>query len=188
MARSPSKERIALDIFLKASQRVQQEAMAGKDNVAAAPKNDPRLDLTASGGWRSRPWPLGRDWPGRDGAAVPPHSRIARRALLAVRDELRALDEHASDPERLATPFDKGTHGCRFAIPMIRNGMLTDQARDLDGKPSEFRMTESRLTKGIGKHVDRAMRNPRAGASSGPICGASCRPSRERVPSSRTTG
>lgn len=157
------KERIVLNVFLKASQRIQQEAVAsagGKGKVAPALQNDPasiygfgRLGDVIRG--RSA-----QDWPGRDGAAVPGQLTIAQKALLAVRDELRALDEHAGDPERLATPFAKGTHGCRFAIPMIRNGMPTDQARDLDGKPSEFRMTESRLTKGVGKHVDRAMRNP----------------------------
>jgi hypothetical protein len=157
------KERIVLNVFLKAAQRIRQEAMAsagGKGKAAPGPQNDP---ASIYGFGRLGDLIRGRsaqDWPGRDGAAVPAQLTIAQKALLAVRDELRALDEHASDPARLATPFAKGTHGCRFAIPMIRNGMPTDEARDLDGKPSEFRLTESRLTKGVGKHVDRAMRNP----------------------------
>lgn len=155
------KERLVLNVFLKASQRLQQETVASAGNkVAPALKNDPasifshgRLGDVTRG--RSE-----QDWPGRDGAAVPRNLSIAQKALLAVRDELRALDEHAGDPERLATPFTQGTHGCRFAIPMIRNGIVTDESRDLNGKPSEFRAIESRLGKGFGKHVDRAMRNP----------------------------
>lgn len=155
------KERLVLNVFLKASQRLQQETIASAGNkVVPALKNDPasifshgRLGDATRG--RSE-----QDWPGRDGAAVPRNLSIAQKALLAVRDELRALDEHAADPERLATPFTKGTHGCRFAIPMFRNRIVTDEARDLNGKPSEFRVIESRVAKGFGKHVDRAMRNP----------------------------
>ena len=155
------KERLVLNVFLMASQRLQQETIASAGSkVAPALKNDPasifslgRLGDATRG--RSE-----QDWPGRDGAAVPRNLSIAQKALLAVRDELRALDEHAGDPERLATPFTGGTHGCRFAIPMIRNGILTDESRDLGGKPSEFRAIESRVSKGFGKHVDRAMRNP----------------------------
>ncbi len=156
------KERLVLNVFLGASRRLQQETAAASagNKVAPALKSDPasifshgRLGDATRG--RSE-----QDWPGRDGAAVPRNLSIAQKALLAVRDELRALDEHAGDPERLATPFTQGTHGCRFAIPMIRNGIVTDESRDLNGKRSEFRMIESRLGKGFGKHVDRAMRNP----------------------------
>lgn len=155
------KERLVLNVFLKASQRLQQETVASAGNkVAPALKNDP---ASIFGFGRLGDATRGRteqDWPGRDGAAVPRNLSIAQKALLAARDELRALDAHAADPERLATPFTGGTHGCRFAIPMIRNGILTDEPRDLNGKTSEFRAIESRLSKGFGKHVDRAMRNP----------------------------
>lgn len=157
------KERLVLNTFFKAAARVRQEAAAstsGNGKVAPALAHDPE---SIYGFGRLGDAIRGRspqDWPGRDGTAVPKKLTIAQKALLAVRDELRALDEHAGDPARLATPFTKGTHGCRFAIPMIRNGLPTDQDRDLDGKPSEFRTIESRLTKSVGKHVERAMRNP----------------------------
>lgn len=87
-------------------------------------------------------------WPGRGkGVATPPNVRLepTEKALLALHDKL--------DPD-VHVP-----HGCDFAIGMMCAGMLTDRPAQ-PGAPktkSEFFLTNSRIDKAFGLHVDRAL-------------------------------
>lgn len=84
-------------------------------------------------------------WPGRDGAQLPTGLTLtlAEKALLAVRDA--------------ANPSINATHGCAFAMHMVRGGMLTDERFDSNGELSEYHKAESRARKTLGKHLDRAL-------------------------------
>jgi hypothetical protein len=88
------------------------------------------------------------DWPGRAGAATPGgvSLTLAEKALLAVRDEL--------------DPAVDAVHGCRFAVQMLRGGMPTDAPRNPDGTRSEFQQVESRASKTLGAHLNRAVASP----------------------------
>ncbi|GKT25807.1 hypothetical protein [Acidovorax sp. SUPP3334] len=87
-------------------------------------------------------------WPGRAGAPIANGASLtlAEKALLAVRDEL--------------DPAITEIHGCRFAVQMARGGMVTDKARNPDGTKSEFQKVESRASKTMGMHLNRAMAAP----------------------------
>ncbi|MFN3493851.1 MAG: hypothetical protein ACK40L_05035, partial [Hydrogenophaga sp.] len=87
-------------------------------------------------------------WPGRNGSATPAGVTlsVAEKALLALRDE---VDK--------ANPAVTATHGCAFAIHMVRAGMLTDKKREANGELSEFHKVESRASKTFGKHIDRSI-------------------------------
>ncbi|RDV00482.1 hypothetical protein DWV00_01455 [Trinickia dinghuensis] len=102
------------------------------------------------------------NWPGRGNTPVPSGLSLAQKAMLAVKEELAEIDAHVAGDTTRGTAFNKGTHGCRFAISMIRGDMLTDQTREPSGAHSQFGLAEARLGKSVGKHLDRAMRRPAA--------------------------
>ena len=87
-------------------------------------------------------------WPGRGkGVATPSGVRleVTEKALLALHDKL--------------DPTVQVPHGCDFAIGMMCAGMLTDRPTQ-PGAPkikSEFFLTNSRIDKAFGLHVDRAL-------------------------------
>jgi len=100
-------------------------------------------------------------WPGRHGKATPAGIplMLAEKALLAAKEELHEIDRHVSSPVTQAEPFDQGTHGCRFALAMMRGNMPTDEDRNIDGSASEFRRVESRTSKATRQHLDRAVKH-----------------------------
>lgn len=121
---------------------------AAAEVARAAGRNAPALDpssMFAHGklGDAVRATPNG--WPGRAGAPIANGSSLtlAEKALLAVRDEL--------------DPAIQEVHGCRHAVQMVRGGMLTDKPRNPDGTKSEFQKVESRASKTMGMHLNRAM-------------------------------
>lgn len=135
---------------LAAAQRGPMRAYlrAAAEVARAAGRNAPALDpssMFAHGklGDAVRATPNG--WPGRAGAPIAHGSSLtlAEKALLAVRDEL--------------DPAITEIHGCRFAVQMARGGMVTDKARNPDGTKSEFQKVESRASKTMGMHLNRAM-------------------------------
>ena len=136
-------QRGAVRAYLRAATEVQR---AGGRLAPAAPDPDSMFrhgNLSAAIAAARRDDP--QAWPGRAGAPTPPGVRLtlAEKALLAVHDQL--------DPDIHAV------HGCRFAVEMARGGMVTDAPRNPDGSKSEFFMVESRASKTLGLHLDRAI-------------------------------
>jgi len=180
------KDRILVNVLLKASQQVVREARQAADikteskllgvfprasrqvGTAASPSpGGPRMlahdpaSIFSDGALHAAIAEAGEEnWPGRNNAAVPSDLSLAQKAMLAAKEELREIDAHVANDATRGTAFNKGTHGCRFAISMIRGDMLTDQAREPSGARSQFDLAESRLGKSVGKHLDRAMRRP----------------------------
>ncbi|WP_206956656.1 hypothetical protein [Trinickia acidisoli] len=180
------KDRILVTVLLKASQQAVREARAsgepkkdGKalgmfsrpsrqvDNAASPSPGGPRMlahdpaSIFADGALHAAIAEAGEDnWPGRNNTPVPSHLTLAQKAMLAVKEELSEIDAHVERDATRGTAFSKGTHGSRFAISMIRGDMLTDATHEPNGVRSQFGLTESRLGKSVGKHLDRAMRRP----------------------------
>jgi len=135
---------------LTAAQRGPMRAYlrAAAEVARAAGRNAPALDpssMFAHGKLRDAVRATPNGWPGRAGAPIANGSSLtlAEKALLAVRDEL--------------DPTITEIHGCRFAVQMARGGMVTDKARNPDGTKSEFQKVESRASKTMGMHLNRAM-------------------------------
>lgn len=182
------KDRILVGVLLKASQQVVREARQSADTKseskllgvfprpsrqvghAASPSpGGPRMlahdpaSIFADGALHAAIAEAGEgNWPGRNNTAVPNTLSLAQKAMLAAKEELLEIDAHVANDATRGTAFSKGTHGCRFAISMIRGDMLTDQPREASGARSQFHLAESRLGKSVGKHLDRAMRRPTA--------------------------
>lgn len=182
------KDRMLVGVLLKASQQAVREARSlaepkagGKilgifsrpsrqvGSAASPVPNGPRMlahdpaSIFADGALHAAIAQAGDgNWPGRDNTAVPSNLTLAQKAMLAVKEELREIDVHVADDATRGAAFAKGTHGCRFAISMIRGDMLTDEAREPNGARSQFGLAEARLGKSVGKHLDRAMRRPKA--------------------------
>lgn len=180
------KDRMLLGVLLKASQQAVREARQsaetqpkGKvlglfarpsrqvDHASSPSSAGPRMlahdpaSIFADGALHASIAEAGDgNWPGRDNTAVPSGLSLAQKAMLAVKEELRELDEHVANDATRGSAFSRGTHGCRFAISMVRGDMLTDRAREPNGERSQFALTEARLGKSVGKHLDRAMRRP----------------------------
>ncbi len=134
----------ALRAYLRAASEVARAAAAaGVD----APGFDP-ASMYAHGKVGEAIRRAGGDWPGRAGTATPSgvSLTLAEKALLAVRDEL--------------DPAVDAIHGCRFAVQMLRGGMPTDAPRNPDGTKSEFQQVESRASKTLGAHLNRAVASP----------------------------
>ncbi|ABM34058.1 hypothetical protein C8E08_0783 [Paracidovorax citrulli] len=137
-------EQGALRAYLRAASEVARAAAAaGVD----APGFDP-ASMYAHGKVGEAIRRAGGDWPGRAGTATPSgvSLTLAEKALLAVRDEL--------------DPAVDAIHGCRFAVQMLRGGMPTDAPRNPDGTKSEFQQVESRASKTLGAHLNRAVASP----------------------------
>jgi len=135
---------------LTAAQRGPMRAYlrAAAEVARAAGRNAPALDpssMFAHGKLRDAVRATPNGWPGRAGAPIANGASLtlAEKALLAVRDEL--------------DPTITEIHGCRFAVQMARGGMVTDKARNPDGTKSEFQKVESRASKTMGMHLNRAM-------------------------------
>lgn len=181
------KDRILAGVLLKASQQAVREARFSAEpktegkilglfsrqsrqvgNAASPTPNGPRMlahdpaSIFADGALHAAIAEAGEgNWPGRGNTAVPSNLTLAQKAMLAVKEELQEIDAHVAHDATRGAAFTKGTHGCRFAISMIRGDMLTDESRAPDGTRSQFGRTEARLGKSVGKHLDRAMRRPR---------------------------
>lgn len=182
------KDRMLVGVLLKASQQAVREARffaepkaQGKilgvfsgpsrqvGSAASPSPNGPRMlahdpaSIFADGALHAAIAEAGDgNWPGRGNSAVPSNLTLAQKAMLAAKEELREIDAHVANDATRGAAFTKGTHGCRFAISMIRGDMLTDEMRAPDGTRSQFGRTEARLGKSVGKHLDRAMRRPKA--------------------------
>jgi hypothetical protein len=180
------KDRMLVSVLLKASQQVVREARQSVNpkteskvlgvfprasrqvgNAASPTPGGPRMlahdpaSIFADGALHAAIAQAGEDhWPGSNNTPVPSNLSLAQKAMLAVKDELQTIDAHVADAATRGTAFSQGTHGCRFAISMIRGDMMTDQAREPSGVRSQFQLAESRLSKSVGKHLDRAMRRP----------------------------
>ena len=180
------KDRMLVSVLLKASQQVVREARQSAatkpeskilgvfprasrqvGNAASPEPGGPRMlahdpaSIFADGALHAAIAQAGEDqWPGSNNTPVPSNLSLAQKAMLAVKDELQTIDAHVADDATRGTAFSQGTHGCRFAISMIRGDMMTDQAREPSGVRSQFQLAESRLGKSVGKHLDRAMRRP----------------------------
>ncbi|AVS62921.1 hypothetical protein C8241_15670 [Paracidovorax avenae] len=137
-------EQGALRAYLRAASEVARAAAAAGGDV---PDFDP-ASLYAHGNVGEAIRRAGGGWPGRAGAATPGgvSLTLAEKALLAVRDEL--------------DPAVDAIHGCRFAVQMLRGGMPTDAPRNPDGTKSEFQQVESRASKTLGAHLNRAVASP----------------------------
>ena len=141
LAFSPA-ERGAVRSYLRAAQEVARAAHA---SGAAAPGMDP-ASIYAHGNLGAAIQATPGSWPGRDQQPTPPTIplTLAEKALLAVRDEL--------------DPAITTIHGCRFAVELVRGGMVTSDPLNPDGTKSEFQRAHSRANKTVTTHVRRATR------------------------------
>ncbi|MDE2105170.1 MAG: hypothetical protein KGL39_48530, partial [Patescibacteria group bacterium] len=155
------KDRILRNVLLKTTRQLAVEQRTSS-RTPSSWFRQPRLSKVISGGGLN--WPKnisagGLNWPGAAGRPIASEEplTVAEKALLALREEIHELDQHTErSPE---TPFDRGTHGCRWAISMIRGDMVTDQPKDAMGRPTQYYVANSRLEKAMGKHIDRARKN-----------------------------
>lgn len=154
------KERVILRSLLVASAHLTMTAQRRGQNLRNDPASlfsSPYLNLgraiaaSGEGGW-----------PGRNGAPTPSEIplSLAEKALLAAKEELLELDQHVGSPVTRSRPFERGTHGCRFALSMMRSNMPTDEDRNSDGTRSEFSQVEGRTRKTAQHHLNRALKKP----------------------------
>lgn len=159
-------DRVMLRTFLAASAAVARDAKANGRTVGHDPQS---LFTQPDSTLRAAIAAVGTDnWPGRNGAATPPGIPLTdnEKALLAVTDELKALDRHvAATPGQ---PFAKGTHGCAYAIGVVHNG-LTENIGGSKGETaakkakggavkSEFQWIDAFAEKSFGKHLGRTLK------------------------------
>lgn len=135
-------ERGAVRAYLRAAHEVARAAHA---SGAAVPGLDPG-SIYAHGNLGAAIQATPGGWPGRDQQPTPPTIPLTRaeKALLAVRDEL--------------DPAITTIHGCRFAVELMRGGMVTSDPLNPDGTKSEFQRAHSRAHKTVTTHVRRATR------------------------------
>jgi hypothetical protein len=159
-------DRVMLRSFLAASAAVANQAKASGATVSHDPYslfNQPGSSLK-----RAIDAVGANNWPGSNGAATPLGIPLNdnEKAMLAVTDELKALDQHVLDHPK--SPFRKGTHGCVHSIGVVHN-RLTESisgtkgekaAKKAKGGPvqSEFEWIDAFAEKAFDKHLDRALK------------------------------